>query len=186
MVYWHTWPQQSVLFLLFLLLRGKMTARSPLASHIWVWFSMQLAIWKLLTEWMMLKCGRCDPALFFSTAFHGQNKWQIKQIGVYPLTRGMSWRSWCCHENGDTLGWHTESLLPCWYKLSLGYSCAAGLNIRPHLEDKTAEACKNEKRGKRLARLPPCFLVTAVWAGGTVLWLFIWFFSLVSHKRLMS
>lgn len=48
----------------------------------------------------------------------------------------MSWHSWCCHENGDTLGWHTESLRPCWYKLYRGCSCAVGSNTRPHLEGK--------------------------------------------------
>lgn len=112
----------------------------------------------------------------------------ITHFVVYPLTRAMSSHNWCCHENGDTLGWHIESLPPCWYKLSLDYSCAVGLNIRPHLEDKTAEACKNEQRGERLARPTPCFLVTIVWAGGAVLWLFIWLFflSLVSNKRVMS
>lgn len=102
---------------------------------------------------------------------------------LHLLTRETSWHSWCCHENGDTLGWRTESLPPCWYKLSLGYSCAAGLNIRPHLEDKTAEACKNEKRGERLARLTPCFLLTTVWAGGAVQWLFIWFYSNASRPK---
>lgn len=56
-----------------------------------------------------------------------------------PLTKEMFWRSWCCHENGDTLDWHTESLRPCWCKWCRGYSCAAGSSTRPHLEDKTVE-----------------------------------------------
>lgn len=88
---------------------------------------------------------------------------------MHLLTRQMSWRSWCRRESGDTLDWRTESLLPCWYKLSLGYSCAVGLNIHPHLEAKTAKACKNEKQGEKLARPTPCFLVTTVWAGGALL-----------------
>lgn len=55
-----------------------------------------------------------------------------------PLTKEMFWRSWCCHENADTLDWHTESLRPCWCKRSRGCSCAAGSNTRPHLEEQTA------------------------------------------------
>lgn len=153
---------------------------TPIASHSWIWFS---TVWSgSLESWSCQNMKDEIPFNFFQT----KSSKQTGQIVLYSLTREMSWHSWCFHENGDTLGWRTESLPPCWYKLCLDYSCAAGLNIRPHLEDKTAEACKNEKQGERLARLTPCFLVTTVWAGGAVLWLFIWFFGLVSHKRFMS
>ena len=142
----------------------------------------------------LLKRGRCLSVeyviLVYSLTEQAREKTRKQQYHpvLCPLTRETSWRSWCCHENGDTQGWRTGSLPPCWYKSSLGYSCAAGSNIRPHLEDKTAQARKNEERGERLARLTPCFLVTTARAVGAVQWVFIFFiFScLVSHKRLIS
>lgn len=73
--------------------------------------------------------------------------WRRKGLAATcPLTKEMFWRSWCCHENGDTPDWHTESLRPCWCKWCRGYSCASGSSTRPHLEDKTAECDWQEGR----------------------------------------
>lgn len=163
--YWHTWIEHSNHYFYYCFschYKSKCPSGAhytPTESHSWIWFS---TIWsESLESW---SCWNMEDEVLFYF-FQTKSYKQTGQTVLYPLTREMSWRSWCCHENGDTLGWRTESLPPCWYKLCLDYSCAAGLNIRPHLEDKTAEACKNEKQGKRLARLTPCFLVTTVGAG---------------------
>lgn len=144
--------------------------QKPVVLNSWVWFSSQGVIWKMavLTKmWQMF--------VFFNWSLKKQRR-LVVHIRMHLLTRQMSWRSWCRRASGDTLDWRTESLLPCWYKLSLGYSCAVGLNIHPHLEAKTAKACKNEKQGEKLARPTPCFLVTTVWAGGALLFIGVFCF----------
>lgn len=118
---------------------------------------------------------------------HGKRMTNTGQIVVFLLTREMSWRSWCCRENGDTLGWHTGSPHPCWYKLSRGYSCASGLNTHPHLEDKTAEVWKNEEREEtcQTDSLLPGYHKLSRGCCAVIVYL-DFFCSLVSHKRFMS
>lgn len=112
-------------------LKAKMSAKSSLVPQRLVWFNF----WKGL---FLFGPDRSESGLFPPAVSHWPKAWAGRvSHAVGPLTKEMFWRSWCCHEDGDTLEWHTESLRPCWCKLSRGYSCAAGSNIRPHLEDQT-------------------------------------------------
>lgn len=122
------------IFILFFSLTSQNVCQKLIGASVFCVISCADGRWKGL---FLPGRDKRQSVLFLLMVSHWPDLRRKGLAAVCPLTKEMFWRSWCCHENGDTPDWHTESLRPCWCKLSRGYSCASGSNTRPHLEDQT-------------------------------------------------